>query len=1108
MIKRLSLAGFALCLAGLPLMNAAAQNWTATKLNTFAKTNETTGAIIVLGTEGAWSPGTEKEKVYDGDTATFFDSTAPQGAWAGFELQAPKIVTRIRYMGRAGWASRMNGALFQGANTSDFSDAVTLYSHTAPAGWNGTDWIDVTLSTPAAFGTFTFLRFLSAAPESYGNAGEVEFYGADPLTAAPPVPVMTFGDSASWYAHLRWTVAADAMAYEVQRKRADEADYATIMTDYFKNVGTYTWRDPQTLYIDTQYRIRARNNFGDSAWHTFTAVARNAATGSLFGVPGSYGNGGMTFEKYYDADINTYFDGPEASGGNDLWGAIDLGTARMITGVRYAPRTDWASRMPGGQFQGANNADFNDAVTLHTVPSEPPYINMTESVLGAPAGPYRYVRYLAPNGGWGNAAEIEFDLAPTAPKAPISLAFSRSDITNDFPVLTWSFDTFTLVSSSHVYRATAPGGPYTVLTPAGVFGRTFTDTNLTAGVLYYYKIGALVTDGNSVLEGPLSAFATYRRSERIERTWAEPGVLKAGMTAFYAATESWYPAANVFDGSFDTFGDAGPANCKVGVDLGKPYGITSIRFSPRATFEWRVNGSVLQGSNDGALTPATTLATFANSVYGAFTAQATSITEPFRYVFATRLVAGDFYANLSELELYGWDPDNLSAIMTAPLSLTFTLSATSLPVSWTAGANATSYRLERMPADGSSGWATVGTTTDLFLTDPSPVFGVRYLYRVASVRTLESVEELAYSDSYPVVAYAPGSGTGLKGHYSFPYTKGYNPAEALIKTQVDATLDFTWGDPIPIVPDVPGSYMNMGVVWYGKLIVPHDGDYTFYLTTDDGAALRLDGQFLINDWYDRMATSTATKALTAGEHIIRIDYYQGGGGASARLEWGGTVERAVIPASQLIPLDLPSDDIGAWRGRTFNTPTLGYHAYDAPSGGITVYSYGLDLNGDNEGHHFVWQPISGPFLLEAKVTQNVDPMNTDAKALLMVRNGIESGSAFLAPARMATGQLGYKARLVAGTPLFDKLPWQGAPTNPCWMRIKRVGQAFTTQVRNDGGEWQTFDTFEDVDSVFNATVYAGVSVTASSSATTVPLQSATFSEIRLTRLFGTMIIVQ
>ena len=129
---------------------AQAQNWNGSKLNSIAVTNET-GAIIVSGTDGSFnnSANATKAAVFDGNTATFFDPdgtvTRAQACWAGFELQAQKMVTRVRYYGRTGNAHRMRGCLFQGANLPDFSDALTLHVNVirvsekrekARTGWN------------------------------------------------------------------------------------------------------------------------------------------------------------------------------------------------------------------------------------------------------------------------------------------------------------------------------------------------------------------------------------------------------------------------------------------------------------------------------------------------------------------------------------------------------------------------------------------------------------------------------------------------------------------------------------------------------------------------------------------------------------------------------------------------------------------------------------------------------------------------------------------------------------------------------------------------------------------------------------------------------------
>jgi len=63
--------------------------------------------------------------------------------------------------------------------------------------------------------------------------------------------------------------------------------------------------------------------------------------------------------------------------------------------------------MTGGKFQGANAADFSGAVDLFTLTNAPLEGTLTEQAITVTNG-YRYVRYLAPAGGYGNVAEVEF----------------------------------------------------------------------------------------------------------------------------------------------------------------------------------------------------------------------------------------------------------------------------------------------------------------------------------------------------------------------------------------------------------------------------------------------------------------------------------------------------------------------------------------------------------------------------------------------------------------------------------------------------------------------------------------------------------------------------
>ncbi len=126
--------------------------------------------------------------------------------------------------------------------------------------------------------------------------------------------------------------------------------------------------------------------------------------GTIIGTSGSYQNDGNTIAKALDGNLNTFFDGPTANGN---YAGRDLGTAQVITAIAYAPRAGWASRMVGGIFQGSNSANFANAVNLYTVTATPATGVLTYIPLSNTAA-YRYVRYLSPNGSYGDVAEVQF----------------------------------------------------------------------------------------------------------------------------------------------------------------------------------------------------------------------------------------------------------------------------------------------------------------------------------------------------------------------------------------------------------------------------------------------------------------------------------------------------------------------------------------------------------------------------------------------------------------------------------------------------------------------------------------------------------------------------
>ncbi len=128
-------------------------------------------------------------------------------------------------------------------------------------------------------------------------------------------------------------------------------------------------------------------------------------TGTVIGTAGSYRSDGNTAARAVDGSLSTFFDAPAANGD---WVGLDLGSAKAIDAVRFAPRAGFASRMVGGVFQASNSPTFSTGVTtLYTVKAAPAAGSLTTVTL-ASAVTDRYVRYLAPDGSYGNVAELQF----------------------------------------------------------------------------------------------------------------------------------------------------------------------------------------------------------------------------------------------------------------------------------------------------------------------------------------------------------------------------------------------------------------------------------------------------------------------------------------------------------------------------------------------------------------------------------------------------------------------------------------------------------------------------------------------------------------------------
>lgn len=119
-----------------------------------------------------------------------------------------------------------------------------------------------------------------------------------------------------------------------------------------------------------------------------------------------------------------------------------------------------------------------------------------------------------------------------------------------------------------------------------------------------------------------------------------------------------------------------------------------------------------------------------------------------------------------------------------------------------------------------------------------------------------------------------------------PFLGSYFPNSTLSGSptmqRTDQVVDFNWGTGSP-----GGSLPTDGfsVRWTTTWSFSHGGDFTFTTTTDDGVRLWVDGQLLINDWYDHpVATQSATVHIAPGTRTIQMEYYDACCDAIARLQ--------------------------------------------------------------------------------------------------------------------------------------------------------------------------------------------------------------------------------
>ena len=154
------------------------------------------------------------------------------------------------------------------------------------------------------------------------------------------------------------------------------------------------------------------------------------------------------------------------------------------------------------------------------------------------------------------------------------------------------------------------------------------------------------------------------------------------------------------------------------------------------------------------------------------------------------------------------------------------------------------------------------------------------------------------------------------GEYFGNATLGGSPY--LTRSDPQINLNWAYGPPAGGMPTNYFSVRWTGTFHFGE------GSYRFYAKIDDGVRVFLDDQQIINGWRaGGLRAYSAERTLSAGDHTIRVEYYERIGVARAYF-WVTTVSG---PAPSPAPDGCPQPPTTGWYGEYFNALAPGGTPY-------------------------------------------------------------------------------------------------------------------------------------------------------------------------------------
>lgn len=138
------------------------------------------------------------------------------------------------------------------------------------------------------------------------------------------------------------------------------------------------------------------------------------------------------------------------------------------------------------------------------------------------------------------------------------------------------------------------------------------------------------------------------------------------------------------------------------------------------------------------------------------------------------------------------------------------------------------------------------------------------------------------SPTIPATNTATATATPAAAAWRGEYFNNQDLSGSPVFVRDDPNLAFSWGSGSPAA-NFPAD--NFSVRWT-RTVLFAPATYRFYARADDGVRIWLDNDLIINEWHEATSqTYSAERTVSAGNHTIRVEYYENVGNAQIQVWW-------------------------------------------------------------------------------------------------------------------------------------------------------------------------------------------------------------------------------